>query len=218
MDKTTAVIDSPEALGAALCRHVPDMANGFTIQTRHGDIYITAADAAPFVSAMEFLLLHKIARLQGEQREIAYDIQRYQAASTASRNERYRLREAILAKVDPMIDLRHRMHESAPEYASKTDQPESRDDLVRQITELKKIADEEVAAAMNKAPGMTWFIQCLMMYDDGIMPAESVIRAARECLKLPTPVSPAFNRLGKLNCRLYRGPHRAKASDQEAGD
>ena len=34
MDKTTAVIDSPEALGAALCRHVPDMANGFTITTQ----------------------------------------------------------------------------------------------------------------------------------------------------------------------------------------
>lgn len=51
MHKTTAVIDSPEALGLALCRHVPDMANGFTITTRDSQLQltVTAEDTRPFM-------------------------------------------------------------------------------------------------------------------------------------------------------------------------
>lgn len=66
MDKTTAVIDSPEALGAALCRHVPDMANGFTITTRDSQLQltITAEDTRPFMAAMERLLKGKIRQIQ----------------------------------------------------------------------------------------------------------------------------------------------------------
>ncbi|WP_065782756.1 hypothetical protein [Klebsiella pneumoniae] len=196
MDKTTAVIDSPEALGAALCRHVPDMANGFTITTRDSQLQltITAEDTRPFMVAMERLLQGKIRQ-----------IQRGHQGGVLDEGDNQKIAESI---------------RSNGKNLSIADSAESlsRNELVQQITELKKIADEEVAAAMNKAPGMTWFIQCLMMHDDGIMPAENVVRAARQCLKLPTPVAPAFNLLGKLNCRLYRGPHRATASDQEAGD
>ena len=202
MRKTTDVIDSPEALGAALCRHVPDMANGFTITTRDSQLQLTVAaeDTRPFMVAMERLLKGKIRQIQRKHQGRVLDEKREQIeANNQKIAEQIRSNGKNLSFTGPA-------------------EPLSRNELVRQITELKKVADEEVATAMNKAPGMTWFIQCLMMYDDGIMPAENVVRAARECLKLPTPVSPAFNQLGKLNCRLYRGPHRAKASDQEAGD
>lgn len=66
MDKNTAVIDSPEALGAALCRHVPDMANGFTITTRDSQLQltVTAEDTRPFMVAMERLLKGKIRQIQ----------------------------------------------------------------------------------------------------------------------------------------------------------
>ncbi|EOE3541476.1 TPA: hypothetical protein P9I69_000222 [Klebsiella pneumoniae] len=66
MHKTTAVIDSPEALGLALCRHVPDMANGFTITTRDSQLQltITAEDTRPFMVAMERLLKGKIRHIQ----------------------------------------------------------------------------------------------------------------------------------------------------------
>ncbi|HBS9329755.1 hypothetical protein CFY86_29105 [Raoultella ornithinolytica] len=66
MRKTTAVIDSPEALGAALCRHVPDMANGFTITTRDSQLQltVTAEDTRPFIAAMEHLLKRKIRQIQ----------------------------------------------------------------------------------------------------------------------------------------------------------
>ncbi|MEC5319009.1 hypothetical protein VSX61_08675 [Brenneria populi subsp. brevivirga] len=86
----TPVIDSPEALGAALCRHVPDMSKGFTLQTRHGDIYVTADDAAPFAGAMERLLLRKIAQIQDEQRGPNSDAQCYpiHTPSTAAQLER----------------------------------------------------------------------------------------------------------------------------------
>ncbi|MBG6244765.1 hypothetical protein CS369_08285 [Candidatus Symbiopectobacterium sp. 'North America'] len=57
-------MDSPEVLGYALCRHIPDMRKGFTIQTRHGDIYATADDAAPFANAMERVLMSKIRQIQ----------------------------------------------------------------------------------------------------------------------------------------------------------
>ncbi|MBU8939659.1 hypothetical protein [Klebsiella quasipneumoniae] len=66
MRKTTAVIDSPEALGAALCRHVPDMANGFTIITRDSQLQLTVAaeDTRPFIAAVEHLLKRKIRQIQ----------------------------------------------------------------------------------------------------------------------------------------------------------
>ncbi|QLV87821.1 hypothetical protein HV265_12920 [Citrobacter sp. RHBSTW-00678] len=66
MRKTTAVIDSPEALGAALCRHVPDMANGFTITTRDSQLQltVTAEDTRPFMMAMERMLKGKIRQIQ----------------------------------------------------------------------------------------------------------------------------------------------------------
>ncbi|WDI68757.1 hypothetical protein [Klebsiella grimontii] len=66
MRKTTAVIDSPEALGAALCRHVPDMANGFTITTQDSQLQLTVAaeDTRPFMAAMERLLKGKIRQIQ----------------------------------------------------------------------------------------------------------------------------------------------------------
>ncbi|HDY5341419.1 TPA: hypothetical protein RQ688_002430 [Klebsiella pneumoniae] len=196
MDKNTAVIDSPESLGTALCRHLPDMASGFTITTRENQLQmtVTAEDTSPFMVAMERLLQGKIRQIQrGHQGDVLDEGDNQKIAESIRSNGKN------LSVADSAESL-------------------SRYELVQQITELKKVADEQVAAAMNKAPGMTWFIQCLMMYDDGIMPAENVVRAARQCLKLPTPVAPAFNQLGKLNCRLYRGPHRATASDQEAGD
>lgn len=75
MDKTTAVIDSPEALGAALCRHVPDMANGFTITTRDSQLQltVTAEDTRPFMAAMERLLKGKIRQIQREHQERVLD-------------------------------------------------------------------------------------------------------------------------------------------------
>ncbi|HFK1634807.1 hypothetical protein [Klebsiella oxytoca] len=75
MDKTTAVIDSPEALGAALCRHVPDMANGFTITTRDRQLQltVTAEDTRPFMVAMERLLKGKIRQIQRGHQERVLD-------------------------------------------------------------------------------------------------------------------------------------------------
>lgn len=66
MHKTTAVIDSPEALGLALCRHVPDMANGFTITTRDSQLQltVTSEDTRPFMVAMDRLLKGKIRQIQ----------------------------------------------------------------------------------------------------------------------------------------------------------
>lgn len=87
----TLVMDSPEALGRALCHHVPDMRNGFTIQTCHGDIYVTADDAAPFANAMELLLMRKISLIQDEQLGKGSDTSRYplytpKAAAKLERN------------------------------------------------------------------------------------------------------------------------------------
>ncbi|HFF8580235.1 TPA: hypothetical protein ACGEYZ_004453 [Klebsiella pneumoniae] len=80
MDKTTAVIDSPEALGAALCRHVPDMANGFTITTRDSQLQLTVAaeDTRPFMAAMECLLKGKIRQIQRGHQNRAPDEKRDQ--------------------------------------------------------------------------------------------------------------------------------------------
>ncbi|HIE4801243.1 TPA: hypothetical protein ACXNDR_003959 [Serratia marcescens] len=75
MRKTTAVIDSPEALGVALCRHVPDMANGFTLTTRDSQLQlvVTAEDARPFITAMERLLMGKIRQIQRGHQERMLD-------------------------------------------------------------------------------------------------------------------------------------------------
>ncbi|EPU1123086.1 hypothetical protein ACVUNZ_000263 [Klebsiella pneumoniae] len=80
MDKTTAVIDSPEALGLALCRHVPDMANGFTITTRDSLLQLTVAteDTRPFMAAMERLLKGKIRQIQRGHQNRAPDEKRDQ--------------------------------------------------------------------------------------------------------------------------------------------
>lgn len=80
MDKTTAVIDSPEALGAALCLHVPDMANGFTITTRDSQLQLTVAaeDTRPFMAAMERLLKGKIRQIQRGHQNRAPDEKRDQ--------------------------------------------------------------------------------------------------------------------------------------------
>ncbi|HID4045035.1 TPA: hypothetical protein ACXE9F_001451 [Pluralibacter gergoviae] len=66
MRKTACVVDSPEALGNALCRHVPDMANGFTITTRDSQLQLTVAaeETRPFMVAMERLLMGKIRQIQ----------------------------------------------------------------------------------------------------------------------------------------------------------
>ncbi|HIG8799236.1 TPA: hypothetical protein ACYEOW_005591 [Raoultella terrigena] len=71
--QVSILMDSPEALGQALCRHVPDMANGFTITTRDGQLQLTvnAQDTTPFVSAMKRLLMSKIRQIQrGHQRRV----------------------------------------------------------------------------------------------------------------------------------------------------
>lgn len=80
MDKNTAVIDSPETLGAALCRHVPDMANGFTITTRDSQLQltVTAEDTRPFMAAMERLLKGKIRQIQRGYQSRALDEKRDQ--------------------------------------------------------------------------------------------------------------------------------------------
>ncbi len=52
-------MDSPEALGYALCTLVPDMMAGFSILTSTGEIRISAPDAPAFATAMETLLLEK---------------------------------------------------------------------------------------------------------------------------------------------------------------
>lgn len=58
------IVDSVESLSAALLWHVPDMQQGFTICTYHGEITIPAGDAQPFVAALENLLLQKINQIQ----------------------------------------------------------------------------------------------------------------------------------------------------------
>lgn len=75
MSKSTAVIDSPEALGVALCRHVPDMANGFTITTGDSQLQliVAAQDAKPFITAMERLLIGKIRQIQRGHQEYVLD-------------------------------------------------------------------------------------------------------------------------------------------------
>lgn len=60
----TATMDSPEALGCALCYLVADLKQGFTINTLHGEVRVSAEDAPPFAREMERLLLRHIRRIQ----------------------------------------------------------------------------------------------------------------------------------------------------------
>lgn len=57
-------MDSPEALGFALCRLLPEMSQGFIIQTHSGEIQVSAADSLPFVTEMNRLLKREITLVQ----------------------------------------------------------------------------------------------------------------------------------------------------------
>lgn len=59
-------LDSPEALGAALCNIIPAMKQGFIVMAGDDEIQVLATDAAPFVAEMELLLLRHIHRIQQE--------------------------------------------------------------------------------------------------------------------------------------------------------
>ncbi|ELC5004773.1 hypothetical protein RJK40_004365 [Salmonella enterica] len=63
---TNPVMDSPEALGFALCRLLPEMAQGFIIQTRSGEMQVSAANSLPFVNEMNRLLQREITLVQRE--------------------------------------------------------------------------------------------------------------------------------------------------------
>lgn len=61
------LMDSPEALGHALCRLLPEMSHGFVIHTCSGsEIQISAADSVPFINAMDFLLKKRIKKIQSD--------------------------------------------------------------------------------------------------------------------------------------------------------
>lgn len=60
------VMDSPEALGFALCRLLPEMSQGFIIQTRSGEIQVSADNSLPFVRETDRLLKMVISRIQRE--------------------------------------------------------------------------------------------------------------------------------------------------------
>ncbi|EBV4000313.1 hypothetical protein ZK41_001380 [Salmonella enterica subsp. enterica serovar Java] len=63
---TNLVMDSPEALGLALCLFLPEMSQGFIIQTRSGEMQISAANSLPFVREMDRLLKKEISQAQRE--------------------------------------------------------------------------------------------------------------------------------------------------------
>lgn len=58
------LMDSPEALGYALCNLVPEMVQGFRVVTPSGEICVPAQEAPPFVLTMEVMLMQQIRRLQ----------------------------------------------------------------------------------------------------------------------------------------------------------
>uniref|UniRef100_UPI0035C686AA hypothetical protein n=1 Tax=Serratia quinivorans TaxID=137545 RepID=UPI0035C686AA len=60
------VMDSPEALGLALCRLLPEMAQGFIIQTHSGEMQVSATNSLPFVNEMNCLLKREITLVQRE--------------------------------------------------------------------------------------------------------------------------------------------------------
>ncbi|MCZ5584065.1 hypothetical protein O5621_03735 [Escherichia coli] len=47
------LMDSPEALGHALCNLLPEMVQGFRVVTPSGEICVPAQEAHPFVLTME---------------------------------------------------------------------------------------------------------------------------------------------------------------------
>ncbi|EKN7034631.1 hypothetical protein PXZ44_004077 [Salmonella enterica] len=63
---TNPVMDSPEALGLALCLFLPEMSQGFIIQTRSGEMQVSAANSLPFLREMERLLKKEISQAQRE--------------------------------------------------------------------------------------------------------------------------------------------------------
>lgn len=58
------VMDSPEALGLALCILLPEMSQGFIIRTRSGEMQVSAANSLPFVNEMNRLLKREITLVQ----------------------------------------------------------------------------------------------------------------------------------------------------------
>lgn len=66
----TALMDSPESLGYALCYLVSDLRHGFAIRACSGEIQVSAADADPFATALEQLLLRNIRRIQHDRHEM----------------------------------------------------------------------------------------------------------------------------------------------------
>ncbi|ECV9912001.1 hypothetical protein F3Q92_20945 [Salmonella enterica subsp. enterica] len=60
------LMDSPEALGHALCNLVPEMVHGFRVVTPSGEICVPAQEAHPFVLTMEVMLMQQIRRLQNQ--------------------------------------------------------------------------------------------------------------------------------------------------------
>ncbi|GDO99237.1 hypothetical protein [Escherichia coli] len=58
------LMDSPEALGHALCSLVPEMARGFRVITPSGEIFVPAQEARPFALTMEVMLIRQMKHLQ----------------------------------------------------------------------------------------------------------------------------------------------------------
>lgn len=69
---SNTLMDSPEALGHALCRLLPEMSHGFVIRTcSGGEIQISADDSLSFVKAMNLFLTKKVMQLQKDSYRIA---------------------------------------------------------------------------------------------------------------------------------------------------
>ncbi|MCN8397329.1 hypothetical protein MLU13_25035 [Escherichia coli] len=81
-------MDSPEALGYALCTLVPDMMAGFSILTSTGEIRISAPDAPAFATAMETLLLEKIHYIQNERSDHSANKRAVEAAEKLLENRK----------------------------------------------------------------------------------------------------------------------------------
>lgn len=60
------LMDSPEALGHALCNLLPEMVQGFRVVTPSGEICVPAQETHPFVLTMEVMLMQQIRRLQNQ--------------------------------------------------------------------------------------------------------------------------------------------------------
>ena len=60
------LMESPEALGHALCNLLPEMVQGFRVVTPSGEICVPAQETHPFVLTMEVMLMQQIRRLQNQ--------------------------------------------------------------------------------------------------------------------------------------------------------